>query len=299
MPPMRVVVTGSSGFIGSHLSAALASQGHSVTRLVRRAPAPGEAAWDPESGTIDAAALEGADAVVHLAGASIAGARWSPERKRVLRASRVGSTGVLARALASVSRPPRVLVSTSAVGIYGNRGDEVLSEGSPLGTGFLADLARDWEDAADPARQAGIRVAHPRFGIMLGKGGGALAKMLLPFQLGLGGPLGDGSQWTSWISVDDAVGLVLFAIGESQVEGPFNAVALEPVTNAEFTRTLAEVLKRPAFLPIPAVALRLAMGEMADEMLLASQRVKPERALQWGYQFKYPTLETGLRAILT
>lgn len=296
--PSHVAVTGSSGLIGSALVAALTGQGHRVTRLVRRAPLASEAAWDPEHGTIDAAALEGVDAVVHLAGASIVGRRWSPEVKRVLRGSRVGSTGLVARTLAQLSRPPRVLVSTSAVGIYGSRGDEVLSEGSALGTGFLADLARDWEDAADPARRAGIRVAHPRFGLILGKAGGALPKMLLPFRLGLGGPLGEGRQWTSWLTVDEAVGVISFAIGDARVDGPFNAVAPTPVTNAQFTRTLAHVLRRPSFLSVPALAVRWVLGEMADETLLASQRVMPERLVALGYQFQHPALEGALRHVL-
>ena len=295
--PLHVAVTGASGLVGSALVPFLTTGGHRVTRLVRRSPGAGEVQWQPDAGSIDVAALEGIDAVVHLAGENIAGARWTPERKRALRESRVGPTALLASALARLARKPRVLVSVSATGFYGSRGSEVLLDESGPGTDFLAGLAREWEDAAAPAEAAGIRVAHPRFGIVLSPAGGALAKMLPPFLAGAGGPMGGGEQWMSWSSIDDAIGMLHFAIA-SQASGAFNAVAPAPVTNAQFARILGRVLQRPAMIPVPGAALRLLFGEMADGTVLASTRALPRRLERWGYRFVHTDLEPALRHVL-
>ena len=296
---VSITVTGASGLIGSALVPVLTAAGHAVTRLVRRTPGPGEARWNPGAGQIDAAALEGVDVVVHLAGENIASARWTGERKRTIRQSRVMGTGLLARTLAALDRKPRLLVSASAIGIYGNRADASLTESDPPGTGFLAELGRDWEGAVLPASQAGIRVVLPRFGIVLASKGGALAKMLPPFRLGIGGRLGSGRQWMSWLTIDDAVGIVQHAIAHPELSGPVNAVAPEPVTNAEFARSLGTVLGRPAVLPVPALALELLFGEMAGEALLGSQRVLPRRLEETGYSFRDPLLLPALRRLLT
>lgn len=296
---MHVAITGSSGLIGSALIPALRGAGHRVLRLVRRTPQAGEVGWDPARGILDGGALEGIDAVIHLSGEGLADARWTASRKRALRESRLGSTDLLARTLASLARRPSVLLSTSAVGIYGDRGAEVLTEASRPGSGFLAQLGQDWEAAAAPAAAGGIRVAHPRFGVVLTPDGGALGKMLPPFRLGLGGPFGSGRQWMSWVTLPDVIGLLAYGLADERVRGPFNAVAPEPVTNAQFARTLGAVLGRPAIVPVPALALRLALGEMADQALLASQRAVPERLLHWGYRFQHPSLEGGLRAVLS
>lgn len=297
--PLRVAVTGATGLIGTELVRRLRAGGHTVVRLVRSEPAPGsgDVRWDPEAGRLDAAGLEGVDAVVHLAGESV-GQRWSEERKARIRRSRVEGTRLLAQALADLPRRPRVLVSASATGLYGDRGDELLDEESAVGSGFLAAVAREWEAAAAPARRAGIRVAHPRLGVVLSTEGGALARMLPPFRLGAGGKLGSGRQWMSWVSIDDAVRALLFALADERVEGPFNVVAPEPVTNAVFTGRLAHVLGRPALVPVPEFALRLAFGEMADEALLASQRALPRRLAALGFDFHHPEVEGALRAAL-
>jgi uncharacterized protein (TIGR01777 family) len=295
---MQVVVTGSSGLVGSALVRFFAAGGHEVVRLVRRAPkAKDEAGWDPERGTIDAAALEGVDAVVHLAGDSIAAGRWTAAKKVLLRSSRVGPTRLLAETLAGLKRRPRALVSASAVGYYGHRGDAWLRETDSPADDFLGRLSVDWEDAAEPAREAGIRVVHPRIGIVLSPSGGALGKMLLPFRLGLGGVVGPGTQYFSWIAIDDLVAAILHAIEHAELAGAVNAAAPSPVTNAELTRTLGRVLGRPAVLPVPAFALRLALGEMADSVL-ASTRLRPERLLATGFRFRFPDLEGALRHVL-
>jgi hypothetical protein len=296
---LSVAVTGASGLIGRALVPVLGAAGHTVTRLVRRTPGPGEAHWNPGAGQIDAAALEGTDVVVHLAGESIASARWTVERKRRIRDSRVVGTGLLARTLAALDRPPQLLVSASAIGLYGHRGDTPLTESDPPGTGFLAEVGRDWEGATSAASQAGIRVALLRFGIILSLQGGALAKMLPPFRLGVGGPLGSGRQWMSWLTIDDAVGIIQHGIACPELSGPVNAVAPEPVTNAEFTRSLGTVLGRPAVLPVPAFGLELLFGEMAGEALLGSQRVLPRRLEETGYAFRDPVLLPALRRLLT
>jgi uncharacterized protein (TIGR01777 family) len=300
---MRIIVSGATGLIGSALTAALQGQGHHVTALTRsrptaRAGSPPAIQWNPSANLLEAAALEGAGAVVHLAGENIAAARWTPEFKARLRDSRIGPTRLLAHTLAGLRGPPPVLLCASAVGIYGNRGDEVLTEDSPPGTGFLAELGRDWEAAAEPARAAGLRVIHLRFGVVLSARGGALAKMLPLFRAGLAGPLGHGRQWWPWLSLADAVGILQFALAHLDLCGPVNAVAPQAVTNAEFTHTLGRVLHRPTRLPVPAWALRLAVGEMADAALLASARVEPVRLRAGGYPFVHPTLESALRAEL-
>jgi uncharacterized protein (TIGR01777 family) len=295
--PLRVAVTGASGMVGTALATALRGDGHTVVPLVRRTPRAGEVAWDPAHGRIDAAGLEGLDAVVHLAGESLA-ALWTSARKRKIRASRVGGTTLLATALAGLTRKPVVLISASAVGIYGDRGDEPLDERSPPGTGFLADVARAWEASAAPAAAAGIRVAHPRFGMVLSRAGGGLARLLPLFQLGLGGRLGNGAQWMPAVAIDDVVGAIRHAIATPALSGPFNVSIPEPVTNAEFTRTLARILHRPAIFVAPAHLLRLVLDGLADETLLGSARVEPKALLTSGYLFKCPTIESALRCVL-
>jgi hypothetical protein len=296
---MHVVVTGSRGLVGSALVPFLATGGHRVTRLVRgMAAGPDETAWDPSRGLVDASRLDGVDAVVHLAGENIAAGRWTPARKAEIRRSRVDGTRNLCAVLARLPHPPNVFVSASAIGLYGDRGAEILTEESASGTGFLAEVCREWEAATEPASQAGIRVVNLRFGMVLSPTGGALKKMLLPFRLGMGGRIGDGRQFTSWIALDDVIGAIHHALCEESVRGPVNAVAPEPVSNAEFTRTLARVLRRPTLLPVPAFAARLAFGEMADALLLAGARVLPTRLQASGYRFRFPDLESALRHLL-
>ncbi len=296
--PPRVVVSGAGGLVGAALVPALAAAGHGVVRLVRRAPrGPDEIPWDPERGSLDPRALEGCDAVVHLAGAPLA-VRWTAARRRAIRESRVAGTRLLAQRLAALERPPRVLVSASAMGIYGDRGDTVLTEESAPGSGFLADLCRAWEEAAKPAAARGIRVVHPRTALVLAPRGGALARLLPPFRLGLGGRVGRPGAWWSWIALDDLLAALRFALEEERLRGPFNAASPQPVTGAEFARTLARVLRRPALLPVPAAALRLAFGVMAEETLLASVRLAPARLAAAGFAFRFPALEDALRHVL-
>jgi uncharacterized protein (TIGR01777 family) len=300
-PRLRIAVSGASGFIGSALVPFLTTGGHTVVRMVRKHRAhEGEAAWDWHLGRIDAHRLEGLDAVVHLAGENI-GARWTPERRRLIRDSRGIGTRFLSETLARLARRPHVLVSASAVGVYGNRGDEPLTESSPTfvtPADFLAEVVREWEAATEPAHAAGIRVVLPRFGMVLSPAGGALGRMLPPFRLGVGGPLGSGRQQMSWIAMDDLIGAVHHAIMTESLEGPVNATSPRPVSNREFAATLGRVLERPALLPVPAAALRLAFGEMADVALLAGARVLPARLQASGYQFCYPELEGALRHLL-
>ncbi|OLC17427.1 MAG: TIGR01777 family protein [Candidatus Rokubacteria bacterium 13_1_20CM_2_69_58] len=295
-----VAVTGASGLVGSALVTGLTSAGHRVVRVVRgagAAPVAGQriARWDPESGALEPPALAGADAVVHLAGESVAGGRWTEAKKRRIRSSRVDVTRRLAEALLRLERPPRLLVSASAVGYYGDRGSEILREDSAPGPGFLAEVCREWEAATDPAARAGIRVVRLRIGMVLSRRGGALGAMLTPFRLGAGGPVGSGVQWVSWIAIDDLVGAILHALATESLAGPVNAVAPEPVTNRELARTLGRVLRRPALLPLPAVAARLLFGQMADELLLASARVEPARLRATGFTFRHARLEDALR----
>jgi uncharacterized protein (TIGR01777 family) len=297
-PAARVLVSGSHGLVGSALVPFLTTGGHGVTRLVRTGTAAADAVtWDARD-SISPEKLEGFDAVIHLAGENIASGRWTEARKTAIRESRVKGTRALASALARVKSPPRVFVCASAIGYYGDRGDEELTESSTPGTGFLADVCRDWEEAAAPARDRGIRTVHLRFGVILSPQGGALAKMLTPFRLGAGGRIGSGRQWMSWIGIHDAVGAIHHAMHVDAISGPVNVVAPNPVTNAEFTRVLGRVLKRPTIMPMPAFAARLALGEMANELLLSSQRVKPTRLLETEYGFRHRELEPALRHIL-
>jgi hypothetical protein len=287
--------------LGRALSAYLTTAGHRVVPVVRRTAGPDEIGWDPATGKIDAERLEGLDAVVHLAGETVA-QRWTSARMRRIWDSRERGTALLARTLAGLARPPRALISASAIGIYGDRGGEVLTEASPLPAansgGFLAGVGRAWESATGPAATAGVRVVQLRIGIVLTPGGGALPPMLIPFRLGLGGRMGSGDQWMSWIALDDLLGAFEHVLMTPAPSGPINAVAPTPVTNAEFTAALAEVLHRPALLPVPATALRLLLGQMADEMLLGSQRVVPDQLRGSGYVFRYPQLEGALRHVL-
>lgn len=297
-PPLRIAVTGASGFLGRPLTAALEQQGHTVLRLVRRPPRAGEVQWDPATGTIDRAGLDGVDAVAHLAGESIASGRWTAARRRAIRDSRVLGTQLLASTLANLPRRPSVLVSASAVGVYGDGGDTTLDESHAPGTGFLAAVGREWEAATAPAAEAGIRVVLPRLGIILASHGGALERMLPPFRLGLGGPLGTGRQWMSWLTLDDAVGIFVAGLTRRELAGPVNAVAPNPVRNADFTRALARALHRPALFPVPAVVLSTLFGEMARETLLVSQRAVPGRLLEAGFAFRDPELLPALQRVL-
>ncbi len=279
---MKILVSGSRGFVGSALVPFLTALGHQVTRLVRP--------YDP-------AVLDGVEAVVHLAGENVIG-RWTPEKKAQIRDSRVNGTRVLAESLARLARPPRAMVCASAVGYYGDRGEERLQEDSPAGSGFLADVCREWETATRPAVQQGIRVVNLRLGMVLSPHGGALAKMLPPFRLGLGGCLGSGRQYLSWIALDDLVEVIAFALTAPNLRGPVNAVAPTPVTNREFTKTLGRILGRPTLCPVPAFAARLVFGEMAQELLLASARVIPAALLASGFAFRHPDLDGALRHLM-
>jgi len=295
---MRVVLTGSSGLIGSALVAALGRDGHDVARLVRSGadPAQGRFAWDPAADVLDPRALEGAGAVVHLAGESVAG-RWTDSKKRRILESRVTGTRLVAEQLAAMDRPPGVLVCASAIGFYGKRGERPLEEGDPGAHDFLADVVKQWEAACEPARQAGVRVVNTRFGIVLSRSGGALKAMLPAFRLGVAGRLGSGRQGFSWVAIDDVVAAIGYAIESQQIAGPVNVTAPHPVTNEEFTKTLGQVLHRPTVLPAPAFALRLALGEFSQEVL-AGVKVLPRRLQDSGFEFSYPELEPALRHVL-
>lgn len=301
---MKIIVTGATGLIGSALVPALLADGYSVTCLTRGSssspPHRGttSARWNPEAGEIDKKALEGCDAAVHLAGESIAEGRWTDEKKRRIVESREKGTRLIAESLAALHSRPKVLVSASAIGYYGDRGAEVLDEGSSSGKDFLSDVCRRWEAAADPARGAGIRVVHPRIGVVLSSEGGALGKMLTPFKMGVGGKIGSGEQYMSWVALDDVVGAIKLALKDDSLEGAVNTVAPGAVTNAEFTKTLGNVLGRPTFFAVPSFAARLAFGEMADELLLSSTRVEPKRLRATNYQFAYTQLEAALRHVL-
>jgi hypothetical protein len=293
----KFLLSGASGLLGPAIRAAL---GGNVLQLVRRAPcSESELRWDPSIPTplADKTPLEGLSAAIHLSGANVAARRWTPAYRREMWSSRVDSTRALALVLASLDRPPQVLLAASATGFYGNRGDEYLDETSAPGSGFLADLCRAWEEAAEPARKAGIRVVHLRFGVVIGPGG-ALARVIPIFRLGLGGRLGDGRQWMSWIALSDLVASVKFLLASPALAGPINLVAPNPVTNADFTRALARHLHRPAIFPAPAFILRLALGQMADQALFASARVHPARLLNAGFQFSLPTMDAALAAAL-
>jgi uncharacterized protein (TIGR01777 family) len=297
---MIVAVTGSTGLIGTALVDALEAEGHVVHRLVRRpvCDEQHELHWDPAAGQIDAAALEGVDAAVHLAGESLAAHRWTEAFKHRIRDSRVRGTRLLCDALAGLAAKPGVLVSASAVGYYGDRGDEIVDESSAPGRGFLADVCQQWEAATQPARDAGIRVVNLRLGVVLSPRGGALAQMLTPFNLGAGGVIGSGRQYLSWVALDDVVSAIRFALRTATLAGPVNAASPQAVTNREFTKTLGRVLGRPTLFPMPAFAARLAFGEMADEMLLGGARVEPRALMSAGFAFQFPELESALRHLL-
>jgi uncharacterized protein len=295
--PWRVAITGAGGLVGSALATRLESEGHAVLRLVRGEARSGEAHWDPARGEIDSAALEGVNVVVNLAGENV-GQRWTSAVKERIRRSRVDGTRLLASALASLQAPPDVLINASATGYYGDRGDEPLTEASTPGSDFLASVVQEWEAATAPAASAGIRVALPRFGLVLSRDGGVLARMLPAFQIGAGGRLGSGKQWMSWISVPDLLDVIELIITTPGLSGPINAVAPHPVTNEEFTHTLGRVLGRPTIFAVPRPALQLAFGEMADGALLAGQRVLPGGLERAGFQFRHPHLEGALRAAL-
>ena len=294
---MKTLITGASGLIGSELAPLLRKQGHDVVSLTRSAARrPGEYHWDPARGDVDPAALEGIDAVVHLAGESVAG-RWSDDKKRRIRDSRVQGTRLVSEAIAALDRPPAVLVCASGIGVYGDRGDDMVTEDDAAGDSFLADVVRAWEAAADPARAAGIRVVHTRFGVVQSARGGALKTQLPLFKLGLGGPVGGGRQYVSWVALDDAVGAIAYALSRDDLAGPVNVTAPNPVTQAEYARTLGRVVRRPAVLPAPGFAVRAILGEFAGEVL-DGQRVLPRRLTDSGYAFRYPQLEQALRHAL-
>ena len=297
---MKILVTGSTGLVGSALLPFLRSKGHEVFRLVRSQAktGPTEIYWNPEQGIDDTTRLEGMDAVIHLAGENIAEGRWTQEKKARIRESRVTGTRVLSEALARLAAPPRALLSASATGYYGDRGDEILREESAPGSDFLAEVCRDWEAAAEPAARRGIRVVYLRFGVIFTPKGGALSKILAPFQFGVGGRLGSGQQYMSWVTLDDVVGVIDHALNVETLSGPVNVVAPNPVTNYEFTKTLGRVLSRPTIFPVPSFAVRLAFGEMGDAALLSSARVEPARLKESGYVFQHPELESALRQIL-
>lgn len=302
---MRILISGSTGFLGTSLIDVLEREGHTIVRLVR--PETGQRVassaraqtvrWDPIGGEFEATAAEGADALIHLAGASIADGRWNAARKNLLRTSRIGATRHLMGALSKLQRPPRVIIASSATGYYGDRGDETLTESSAAGSDFLSWLCREWEAETACGADFGARVVMLRFGIILAPHGGALPRMALPIKLGVGGRLGSGRQWMSWLTLAEAVGMIRFAIANSGLAGPANAVSPNPVQNADFTRILAKTLHRPALFPAPAFALRLALGEMADALLLVSQRVKPSKLEQAGYRFAQPELATALAEV--
>ena len=295
---MKIVISGASGLIGTQLVEQLQQHGHDVVRLVRRAANTGEIMWDPKAGVLSASALEGADAVIHLSGAGIGDKRWTASYKREILESRTITTSLIANTIANMSRKPSVFLCGSAIGIYGPRGDEQLTEVSTNGTSFLADVCEQWEAAAKPASDAGVRTVLLRTGIVLTTKGGALKKQLPLFQLGLGGKFGNGKQWQSWISIDDEVGAIEHLL-TANVSGAVNLTAPNPVTNAEFTSTLARVVKRPAFLPIPPFAPKAILGgELADALLFTGQRVIPAALNASGYQFAHPTLDVALRALL-
>ena len=296
---MKVLVTGSSGFIGGALVRALEAAGHDVLRLVRRAPRDGEARWDPSTESLDARDVEGVEVAIHLAGVGIGDRRWTEEHKSRVLDSRVRGTRLLSETLARLRRPPEALLSASAVGFYGQRGDDVLTEDSAPGTDFLARVCRAWEAQTEPAREAGIRVVNFRSGLVLDRSGGILSRMLLPFRVGLGGRLGAGRQWWSWITLADEVAALMHLAQTSAISGPVNLTAPNPVTNAEFTEALGRVLGRPTFLPLPAAALRMALGaEMARELMLASQRALPAALERGGFRWAHPRLDAALRATL-
>ena len=297
---MKILISGATGLVGTALTRTFRAEGHTVGHFVRPGAAAlaGDVAWDPATANVNLATMEGADAVIHLSGASIGDGRWTAARKAILRSSRIDSTRLMVDAMARLRQKPRVFLCASAIGFYGNRGDEILTDESERGIGYLPLLARDWEAEAMRAEVNGIRTVRMRFGVILSAEGGALPRMITPFKFGVGGKLGSGKQWMSWIALEDVVGVIRAMIADEQYRGVVNLVAPSPVRNEEFTRLLARMMHRPAILPAPAFALRLALGEMADALLLASQRVIPERLAAMGYAFRCGELESALQAIL-
>ncbi|WP_417377579.1 TIGR01777 family oxidoreductase [Gimesia sp.] len=299
---MKLLISGSSGLVGSHLCQKLDSDStYETVRLVRKQSSEKQGAtvvWNPSSDSLDLGLFAGVDAVIHLGGVNIANKRWSPEIKQKIYNSRVQSTSLLANSMAQLEQPPSIFICASAIGFYGDRGDERLDENSPHGRGFLADVCAGWEAATQPARDAGIRVINTRFGMILDKQGGALAQMLTPFKFGVGGKLGSGSQYWSWIALPDVVNAILFCLQHSEIHGPVNFVAPDEVTNLEFTKTLGKVLSRPTCLPVPAWAIKTIFGEMGQELMLCSARVTPQKLQTAGYEFTYPKLEDAFRGLL-
>ena len=292
---MKIAIAGASGLVGSALIPILQSDGNQITRLVRSSPKAGEIEWHPNQDEVSARSLDGFNIIINLAGENIAGGRWTDEQKRKIRDSRVNGTHLLSEAIAKMNSKPGAFICASATGIYGDRDDEILDEQSESGGGFLAGVCREWEMATEPASKAGVRVVNLRFGPILAKEGGMLAKLLTPFKMGMGGKVGSGKQYISWIALEDAVNAIKLAIDDQKIHGPLNVVSPNPVTNEVFTKTLGHVLNRPTALAMPAFAARLAFGEMADEMLLASQKVMPKRLTSAGFQFQYPQLESAMR----
>lgn len=295
---MKVAIAGASGLVGSALIPVLKKLGAQITRLVRSKPKAGEIEWHPNQDEVSSRLLEGFEVIINFAGENIAGGRWTDDQKRKIRDSRVNGTHLLSEAIAKLTKKPRVFVCASATGIYGDRDDETLDEQSESGGGFLAGVCREWEKACEPAIKAGTRVVNLRFGPIIAREGGMLAKLLTPFKMGMGGKVGSGKQFISWVALEDAVNAVMLAIQDESIRGPLNVVSPNPVTNEEFTKTLGHVLNRPTALAMPAFAARLAFGEMADEMLLASQKVIPKRLTNAGFVFEYPELESTLKHLL-
>ena len=295
---MKVAVTGSSGLIGSSLVSFLSEKSVTVSKILRENTKDDDISWKPEDGDWDSAFTGGVDGIVHLAGENIASGKWTRKKKEKIRNSRIEGTTRLCEHILKLPTPPSVLVCASAIGYYGNRGVEFLNEGSSRGSGFLPDVCLGWEEAAESVSKAGIRVVNVRFGIVLSKDGGALAKMMTPFKIGMGGKIGSGTQYMSWVAMDDVTGAIYHTLTTDSLKGPVNVTAPNPVTNKEFTSTLGEVLKRPAVVPIPAFAAKLAFGEMANDLLLASTKVAPKRLSDSGYKFQYPELENALKHVL-
>lgn len=296
---MKVVVSGASGLVGSELVPVLTAQGHDVYRLTRVKPREAlDIQWDPERKELPKSRLEGSDAIIHLAGENIAKRRWNAQFKETIRRSRLDGTKLMADTICQLETPPKVFLCASAIGYYGDRGTELLNETSAAGSGFLADACRDWEALCEPVREKGVRVVNLRIGVVLSPKGGALTQMLTPFKAGLGGVIGSGNQYWSWITIDDLLGSICHCISNDKLNGPVNATSPCPVTNYDFTKILGSVLNRPTILPIPAFLARLALGEMADALLLSSARVMPNRLSETGYHFQYPTLEPALRHLL-
>ena len=296
---MKIAIAGSSGLLGSALIPALEGDGADIIRLVRNSPRANEVEWHPNQDAVDPAKLNGFDVVINLAGENVAEGRWTDEKKRRIHDSRVHGTHLLSEAIAKAPEKPQAFLCASATGIYGDRENETLDEQSESGGGFLAGVCREWEKATEPAAKAGVRVVNLRFGPVLAREGGMMEKMLTPFKMGLGGKIGSGKQYISWIAIDDAVNAILLALKDSSIRGPLNVVSPNPVTNEQFTKALGEILSRPTVMAMPAFAARLAFGEMADEMLLVSQRVVPKRLNAAGFQFQYPELESTLRSYIS